>query len=314
MATKKSKNKQVAVLGYGSQGRSIALNLRDSGYDVIIGLKSKSKSRKIAQKDGFKTIITTGKAVLCPIIIMALPDHLQGRIYQKEITPNLIKGSTLLFLHGFSVHFGFVVPPKQSDVILIAPHAPGKALRDKYITDKSISAFYAVYQNYSKKALSKVFEFSGALGFKRKNLVKTTFEDEALGDLFGEQAVLCGGMSELIMAGFDTLVKNGISPDKAYLEVAYQLDLIVRLIKQYGVEGMYQRISVAARFGSVKAGKQIIDNNVKKRLNLLFQEIKSGNFAQRLNKLTDKDIKILDKQIKKSVNPDFEKSARKFSK
>ena len=235
MADKKIKNKQIAILGYGSQGRSIALNLRDSGYEVIIGLPNKSKSRRKAKADGFKSVISTSEASRCKNILLALPDHLQGRVYQREIEANLQKPVTLAFLHGFSIHFDFIKPPEECDVILIAPHAPGKAVREKYLSDKSISAFYAVFQDFSNKAEKTAISLANAIGFQKKRLIKTTFEHETLGDLFGEQAVLCGGLSELILSGYETLIKNGLPEENAYLEVAYQLDLIVQLIKQYGI-------------------------------------------------------------------------------
>lgn len=314
MSDKKSKNKEIAILGYGSQGRSIALNLRDSGYHVTIGLAPKSKSRRKAKADGFTKVVTTSEAAKIRLCLFALPDHVQGNIFEKKIKPNLVEKSTLIFLHGFSIHFGFVKPPKECDVIMIAPHAPGKAVREIYLTDKSISAFYAVHQNFSKKAEKTVFSVAKAIGFQKKHLVKATFEHEALGDLFGEQAVLCGGLSELIMSGFDTLVINGIPEENAYLEVAYQLDLIVQLIKQHGIGGMYQRISTAARYGSVYAGEKIIDKSVKKRMSLLFKEIKSGKFAAKLNNLSNKEIHKLDMKISKKVNPAFEKAAKKYSK
>ncbi len=314
MTNKKTKNKQIAVLGYGSQGRSLALNLRDSGYDVIIGLPAKSKSRRNARKDGFSNVLPTSEAAAIKQIVIALPDHLQGRLYKKEIEPNISDNATLIFLHGFSVHFKYIVPRSDSDIIMIAPHAPGTAVREKYLGDKSISAFYAVFQDHSHQAEKKLFTLSRAFGFQKKNMIKTTFEHEALGDLFGEQAVLCGGLSELILNGFNTLIENGLPPENAYLEVAYQLDLIIQLIKQHGIEGMYNRISVAARYGSIESGKKIIDSSVKKRMELLFDEIKKGEFAAKLNSLTEKDLQKLEKRIQKSSHPKFEEAAKKFSK
>ncbi len=293
----------------------MALNLRDSGYDVIIGLKSRSRSRNKAKKDGFSGIVTTPQAVrLASTICFALPDHLHSRIYKKDIEKNLKTQSTLMFLHGFSIHFGFVKPPSDCDVIMVAPHAPGVAVREKYLAERSLSAFYAVEQNHTGRALKTAFAVAAALGFKRSKLVKTTFEDEAVGDLFGEQAVLCGGMSELILSGFELLVKKGLPPENAYLEVAYQLDLIVDLIKQHGIEGMYDRISVTARYGSMRAGQKIIDRSAKKRMERLYDEISSGAFARKLNRLEPEDIRKLRRKIKRRVPVAFEKAARKHSK
>lgn len=314
MTKTKSKNKKITVLGYGSQGRAIALNLNDSGFDINIGLSSKSSSRRKAKKDGLTNISTTAKAVReSNIIILALPDHLQAEIYKNEIEPNLNENSTLIFLHGLSIHFKYIIPPKNSDIILIAPHAPGISVREKYLSEQNLSAFYAVYQNYSKNALKTVFEISRALGFKKSKLVKTTFEHEAVGDLFGEQAVLCGGLSELIMNGYKILTEKGIPPENAYLEVAYQLDLIIDLIKKYGIKGMYERISVAARYGSVLNGEKIIDKSVKNKMNQLYKEISSGEFSNKLNSLSEKELQKLNKKIDSKTISSFENAAKKFS-
>jgi len=311
----KNSIKTVVVLGYGSQGRAIALNLRDSGYDVIVGLKSRSRSRRLAKSDGFShihTIATSVQNTHC--VCVALPDHMHGRLFKSDIAPNLAPGSTLVFLHGFSVHFGFVVPPPNCDLLLIAPHAPGVAVREKYLAERDLSAFYAVQQNYSGRAGKTVLELAKALGFEKKRLVKSSFEIEAIGDLFGEQAVLCGGMAELVQSGFELLVAKGLPAENAYLEVAYQLDLIVELMKKHGIEGMYRRISVAARYGSERSGKKIIDRQVKKNMEKVYAEITSGRFAKKLNKLTDKEITALNRRIREQVDPAFEKAARKYAK
>lgn len=302
------------MLGYGSQGRALAANLRDSGYDVLVGLRSRSSGRKVARKDGFERILTVSQAAKkADILCFALPDHLHGRIFSRDILPHMKRRATLVFLHGFSVHFGFVRPPAAADVIMIAPHAPGIMVREKYLADRSLSAFYAVHQNHSGRAATVAAELARAMGFKKNRLVKTTFEKEAVGDLFGEQAVLCGGLSELVLGGFEVLVEKGLSPENAYLEVAYQLDLIISLIKRYGIRGMYDRISVTARYGSAMSGKKIIGESVKKSMLGLYDEIASGDFAKELNSLTDKDIARLNKLIKSFVNPAFDRAALKYS-
>ena len=232
---------------------------------------------------------------------------------KSEIQASLKDNSTLWFLHGFAVHFGFIKPASNCDVILIAPHAPGLAVRDEYLGSKSLSAFFAVYQNATGKADKSVFKLSSAMGFKKSKLLKTTFKDEALGDLFGEQAVLCGGMAGLIKNGFEVLVENGIPPENAYLEVAYQLDLIIALIKKHGIEGMFERISVAARFGSLEAGPEIVGESVKKKMRSRYKEIESGKFARKLNNLSRAELDSLSKDLKKLSSPLFEKMARKFS-
>lgn len=309
------KTEKIAVLGYGSQGRSVALNLRDSGCNVIIGLPLKSKSRNKARADNFSDILALREAAQeSTTLCFAFPDHLQGKTFKSEIEPNLNDKSTLWFLHGFAVHFGFIKPPLNCDVIMIAPHAPGLAVREEYLKNKSLSAFFSVHQNATGKADKTVFKLSGALGFKKSKLVKTTFKDETLGDLFGEQAVLCGGMAGLIKNGFEVLVENGIPPENAYLEVAYQLDQIIALIKKYGIEGMFERISVAARFGSLEAGPEIVGELVKKKMRSRYKEIESGKFAGNLNNLSRAELKSLSKELTKLSNPLFEKAAHKFSK
>jgi ketol-acid reductoisomerase len=212
-----------------------------------------------------------------------------------------------------SAHFRFVVPPKDCDVILIAPHAPGVAVREKYLTKTSFSAFYAAFQDKSGSALKTTLELARAIGINKRGLVPITFEAEALGDLFGEQVVLCGGLAALIKNGFEVLVENGIPPENAYFELAYQLDLIVELIKQYGLEGMFKRISVAARYGSLLAGPKIIDNSIKKRMEKVFRETQSGRFPRQLNELKDTDISCLSQALKNLTNPLLERVAKKFS-
>jgi ketol-acid reductoisomerase len=314
MTPKVNEKITVAVIGYGSQGRAVALNLRDSGYEVVVGLKSKSKSRAVAVKDRIRNITTVPKAVTqADIVCFAFPDNLHGRVFEKDIRDFLKQGATLWFLHGLSVHFGLVKPPAGVDVVLLAPHAPGVAVREKFRAEQSVSAFYAVYQNKSKKALATIFGLARALGFQKKRLVKTTFADEAVGDIFGEQAVLCGGLAMLIKYGFEVLLENGLKPENAYLEVAYQLDLIVELIKKYGLAGMFERISITAQYGSVKAGPRIIDKGVKKRMQTVYKEIETGKFTSQLDRLDPKKIKELKSALKALTHPKLEKAAKKYS-
>jgi len=304
----------IAVLGFGSQGRAIALNLRDSGYDVIVGLRSRSKGRARARKEGIAQITTAAKAVKASgTIVFALPDQAHSAVYTEDVAANLNQGSTLVFLHGMSVHFGLVKPPADSDVILVAPHGPGQTLREKYSTTRDISAFLAVHQDKSGKAWTRAREFAKGVGLDTKRLVKTTFEHEAIGDIFGEQVVLCGGLTALIKNGYDVLVEKGLPPENAYLEVAYQLDLIVDLIKNYGISGMYERISIAAQYGSAESGPKIVDKSTKKRTEKIYQDVASGRFARRLNALSEQEIKSLPKRLKSLTSDGLERSARKYS-
>lgn len=292
----------------------MALNLRDSGYDVIVGLSTRSGSRRQATDDGLRKIETVRTAVTgAEVVCFAFPDHLHGRVYERDIKGRLKGGTTLLFLAGMSVHFGFVKPPDGCDVIMIAPHAPGVAVREQFLTDRSLSAFYAVHQDATGQAAHTAQKLAEAIGFLKNRLVRTTFEHEALGDLFGEQAVLCGGLAMLLKLGFETLLKKGLPPENAYLEVVHQMDLLVDLVKKHGIEGMLSRISVAARYGSVQAGPEIFDEAVEKRMEHIYDRIASGEFPEKLNSLTPRDISALKKQLKKLSHPLLEKYARKYS-
>ena len=307
-------NKIIAILGYGSQGRAWALNLKDSGCNIIIGLPKGSKSRRKAISDGMNNITAASSAVIeADIIIFALPDHLHGRVFEKEIRPNLKHGSALVFLHGFSIHFKIVTPPRWCDIVLLAPLSPGIAVRENFMNDGSIGYFYAIHRNFSGEAKKTIDFLVKTLRIDKKKLIKTTFADETIGDIFGEQAVLCGGLSQLIKAGFDTLVESGLSPDKAYLEVAYQLDLIIDLIKKFGIAGMLERISFTARFGSLRAGPLIIDKHVKAKMKKALALIRNGKFAKELSNLDESGFKRTQKNLKHLTSPSFEKSARKFS-
>ena len=304
----------IAVIGYGSQGRALALNWQDAGFTVTVGLRPGSKNRARAKKDGVLSTTTITKAVAnANCIVFAFPDHLHGRVFTESIEPHLQKSSTLLFLHGMSIHFGFLTPPPDTDVLLLAPHGPGNAVRDNYRAWGKMSAFVGVHQDASGQAQKKLDALALSAGFKMKQLVTTTFEHEAIGDMFGEQAVLCGGLAALIKNGFEVLVEEGLDPDHAYLEVAYQLDLIIDLIKQHGIEGMLKRISVAARTGSVESGPKVIDSATKERMKEILSEIKSGRFSKKLESLSPDDLARIDTKLSTLSHPSLEKAARRFS-
>lgn len=314
MRPKGKAKKRIAIIGYGSQGRAIALNLRDSGYPIVVGLRSRSRSRRVAKSDGIRsTCAIKDAAARADIVCFAFPDHLHGRVFRKEIAPSLKPGATLLFLHGLSVHFGLVKPPSDCDVVLLAPHAPGAAVREKYLGDRSVSAFYAIHQDRSRKASRTLFSLAASIGIQKRRLVRTTFRDEAVGDLFGEQAVLCGGLAMLIKTGFELLVERGIKPANAYLEVAYQLDLIAALIKRHGVTGMLNRISVAARYGSIQSGPKIIDSYTKARMRRILAAVESGRFARCLAALNPAQVRSLKKSALRLSSVTLEEAARKYS-
>ena len=304
---------KIAVLGYGSQGRAIARNLADSGCDVMVGLRSRSRSHKLAKQDRIRSASLLDAANGRAIVIVAVPDQTHNQVFSERLQKGVENGSTILFLHGLTVHFKLVNLPDTVDIALLAPHAPGLAVREKYLAgERSISAFYAIKQNRSRKAKQRLFEVAQMLGFDQTRLLKTTFEHEAVGDIFGEQAVLCGGLAMLIKSGYEVLVERGLNPDHAYLEVAYQLDLIIQLVKQHGIEGMLKRISVAARLGSVQNGPKIIDQGVKKRMNQLFDQIASGKFPRQLAQMTPEQVRELDRSLHTLSDKRLERAVKKF--
>lgn len=281
----------IAIIGYGSQGRAQALNLKDSGLKVIVGLSKKSKSVKAAQKDGFEVYPTDEAAGLGQIISVLAPDHLHKKIYDDHLKKNLSASKTLLFACGFSIYFKLILLPEDVDVIMVAPHAPGEVVRQFYLEKKGVPCFVAVEQDYSGRAKKKALAYAKAIGCTRAGVIETTFRDEAIGDIFGEQAILCGGLTELLKAGFEVLVESGLSPENAYLECAHQLDFIVDTIKSHGITGMFDRISKTAEYGSYLAGKRVINDRVKKEMKKILKEIEDGSFAKRWIKECESGMK-----------------------
>ena len=274
------KNKTLAVLGFGSQGHAHALNLKESGLKVIIGLYEGSKSIPVAKEKGFKVVTTAEAVKQADVIFVALPDTKQAKVYLKDIAPNLTKGKTLLFSHGFSIHFKTIVPPKNVDVILVAPKGPGHIVRRQYVEGKGVPALIAVYQNASGKAKAVALAWAKGIGGTRAGVIQTTFKEETETDLFGEQTVLCGGASALIQAGYETLVEAGYQPEMAYFECLHELKLIVDLMNEAGISGMRFSISETAKWGDVSVGPKIIDASVKKRMKAALKDIQSGKFAK----------------------------------
>jgi len=274
------KGKTLAVLGFGSQGHAHALNLKESGANVIIGLYEGSKSIPVAQEKGFE-VFPTGEAVRrADVIFVALPDTKQAKAYAKDIAPNLTPGKTLLFSHGFSIHFKTVVPPKDVNVILVAPKGPGHIVRRQFTEGKGVPALIAVYQNPVKDAKKIALAWAKGIGGTRAGVIETTFEEETETDLFGEQTVLCGGLSALVQAGYETLVEAGYQPEMAYFECLHELKLIVDLMNEAGISGMRFSISETAKWGDVSVGPKIVDKGVKKRMKEALKEIQSGKFAK----------------------------------
>jgi ketol-acid reductoisomerase len=274
------KGKTLAVLGFGSQGHAHALNLKDSGCKVIIGLYPGSKSRKVAEEYGF-TVYDTAEAVrVADVIMVGIPDTKQAAAYKKDIAPNLAKGKTLLFTHGFSIHFKTVVPPPHVNVIMVAPKGPGHIVRRQFTEGKGVPALIAIYQDPGKNAKKIALAWAKGIGGTRGGVIQTTFKEETETDLFGEQTVLCGGASALVQAGFETLVEAGYSPEMAYFECLHELKLIVDLMNESGIAGMRFSISETAKWGDVSVGPKIIDASVKKRMKAALKDIQSGKFAR----------------------------------
>jgi ketol-acid reductoisomerase len=273
-------NKTLAVLGFGSQGHAHALNLKDSGCRVIIGLYEGSKSIPVAEEKGFEVYPTAEAVKRADVIFVALPDTKQPAAYSKDIAPNLSPGKTLLFSHGFSIHFKTVVPPRNVDVILVAPKGPGHIVRRQYLEGKGVPALVAVFQNPSRKAKKVALAWAKGIGGTRAGVLETTFKEETETDLFGEQTVLCGGISALILAGYETLVEAGYQPEMAYFECLHELKLIVDLINEAGISGMRFSVSETAKWGDITVGPKIIDASVKKRMKAALKDVQSGKFAR----------------------------------
>jgi ketol-acid reductoisomerase len=272
--------KTVAIIGYGSQGHAHALNLRDSGVNVVVGLYPGSKSWTKAEAAGLKVLTSAEAAKAADVIMILTPDHLQADIYAKDIEPNLKPGKTLMFAHGFSIHFGTIKPPAGIDVSLVAPKAPGHRVREVFTEGSGTPALVAIHQDASGKALENALAYALALGTLRAGVIETSFKEETETDLFGEQAVLCGGVSALIKAGFDTLVEAGYAPEMAYFECQHELKLIVDLIYEGGLNYMRYSVSDTAEYGDYTRGPRIITDETRKEMKKILSEIQSGEFAR----------------------------------
>lgn len=275
------RGKTCAILGFGSQGGAQALNLRDSGIATLIGLPAKSKSRKVAQKEGFKVVTTAEAVKKADLLCLALPDLKIPAIFKKEIEPHLRPGMTLLFLHGFVVHYRLITLRPDINVIMVSPKGgPGPNVRAAFLAGKSVSTAVAVHQDISKKSKQLALAWAHGIGSKKHDIIPTTFAEETESNLFAEQAVICGGVSALIQRGFETLVEAGISPKLAYISTLRELKLTTDLIFQSGISGMRAAISETAKYGDLTVGPTIIDDAVKKKMQHAFKKIQSGQFAK----------------------------------
>jgi len=274
------KGRTVAIIGYGSQGHAHALNLRDSGVDVVVSDAPGTSNWAKAEAAGLKVMTTAEAAKVADVIMILVADHVQGEVYKKEIEPYLTAGKTLMFAHGFNIHFKQITPPADIDVSMIAPKAPGHRVRELFTEGVGVPSLVAIYQDASGEALPRALAYAEAFGSLKAGVIETTFKEETESDLFGEQAVLCGGVSELIKAGFDTLVAAGYAPEIAYFECLHELKLIVDLIQEGGLAYMRFSVSDTAEYGDYTRGPRIVNEQTRAEMRKILGEIQSGEFAK----------------------------------
>jgi ketol-acid reductoisomerase len=277
--TRQLAGKRIAVLGYGSQGRAHALNLKDSGHDVVVGLRRGGKTWDQARGDGCEVLAPADAIAKAELVAVLVPDMAQPALY-REIEAQLPKGATLLFAHGFNVHYGEIKPRADLDVVLIAPKGPGGLVRRQYEQGKGVPCLMAVAQDASGRGKAKALAYAHGIGGSRGGVLETTFAEETETDLFGEQAVLCGGVTELITAGFDTLVKAGYQPEVAYFECMHEVKLIVDLLHEDGIAKMHQFISETAKYGDLTRGPRVVDQHTREQMATILGEIRQGVFAR----------------------------------
>ena len=274
------KSKKVAIIGYGSQGHAHANNLKDSGVDVVVGLRKDSSSREKAVNAGLKVVEIDSAVKSADVAMVLAPDEIQGELYNRSISNNLKKDATLAFAHGFNIHFGQIVPRKDVDVIMIAPKGPGHLVRSTYLEGGGVPSLIAIHQNPTGQAKQVALAYASANGGGRAGIIETTFKEETETDLFGEQSVLCGGITALIQAGFETLVEAGYAPEMAYFECLHEVKLIVDLIYEGGIAEMRYSISNTAEYGDLTRGPRIIDSRTKLEMKKILSEIQNGEFAR----------------------------------
>jgi len=304
------KGTTVAVLGYGIQGRAQALNLHDSGVDVVIGARPKGESWAAASKDGLEVAAIPDAVASGDVVMMLIPDEVQPEVYATYVGPNLKKGSALDFAHGFNIRYGTISPPKEVDVIMIAPKAPGAAVRESFLRGSGVPALMAIHQDVTGRARSTALAIAKGLGSTKVGVIETTFAEETETDLFGEQADLCGGVSELIKAAFDVLVKAGYQPELAYFEVLHELKMIVDLIQAGGIENMWSNVSNTAEYGGRTRGPKVIDDHVRRNMEALLKDIQSGAFAKDWIQEYQRGMPALEKARKDAAASSLERVGR----
>ena len=273
-------NKTIGIIGYGSQGHAHALNLKDSGLNVMVGLYEGSSSIAKAEADGLKVGLVEETARESDIIMMLIPDHIQAEVYRESILPHLLPGKTLMFAHGFNIHFDAIVPPDNVDVSMVAPKAPGHRMREVFTRGSGVPGLLAIHQDVTGQAEALGLAYARGVGCTRAGVLETTFKEETETDLFGEQAVLCGGVAELVKAAFETLIEAGYQPESAYFECLHELKLIVDLLYQGGLEYMRYSVSDTAEYGDYTRGPVIIDESVKENMQKILADIQDGSFAR----------------------------------
>ncbi|WP_138431161.1 ketol-acid reductoisomerase [Fodinibius saliphilus] len=309
--------KTVAILGYGSQGHAHALNLKDSGVEVVVGLREGSSSRAEAEKEGLEVVKPAEAAKRGDIVMVLIPDQYQGDVYKNAIEPNLEEGNALAFAHGFNVHFGQIEPKEEVDVFMIAPKSPGHLVRRVYKKGSGVPCLVAVEQDYSGTAKDTALAYAKAIGGTRAGVIETTFKEETETDLFGEQAILCGGVSEMVKQGFEVLTEAGYQPEIAYFECLHELKLIVDLMYEGGIERMYYSVSDTAEYGGLTRGADVVDEVNKERMKDVLKQVQEGTFAdewmeenkagipklkQLRAKLGDHQIEKVGKQLRSMMN------------
>jgi ketol-acid reductoisomerase len=306
------KDKTVAIIGYGIQGRGQALCLKDSGIRVLVSEMEGTPNFELAKKDGFIPISAAEAAKAADIIQILTQDHVQAKVYQEAIKPNLKKGKALCFSHGFNIRFKQIKPPKNVDVFMIAPKGPGALVRRMYEEGKGVPCLLAVFQDATGQAKQLALAYAKAIRGTRAGVIETTFDEETETDLFGEQAVLCGGVTELIKAGFDTLIAAGYQPEIAYFEVLHELKLITDLIQEFGIAGMRRRVSNTACYGDITRGPKIINEKTRKIMQKMLKDIKSGKFAREWIKENENGRPVFNELLKKGDEHQIEEVGRKL--
>jgi len=306
------KEKTTAIIGYGIQGRGQALCLRDSGCRVIISELEGTSNYEQAKKDGFIPLSAEEAARGADIIQILTQDHVQAKVYQDSIKPNLKKGKALCFSHGFNIHFKQIKPPKTVDVFMVAPKGPGALVRKMYEEGKGVPSLVAVFQDATGEALKLALAYAKALGATKAGVIETTFKEETETDLFGEQTVLCGGVTELIKAGFDTLIEAGYQPEIAYFEVLHELKLITDLIQETGISGMRRRVSNTACYGDLTRGSRIISERTRKEMKKILKEIQRGRFAKEWIKENEAGRPVFNELLKKGDEHPIEEVGKKL--